>query len=102
MTVRTTETTVTFAHPFRLSGADGLLPAGIYRVVMDEEPILGLSFIAYRRTATMLHTPALSAPQGRSASLSTDQPELDGALAKDRRGSPDVPRDDTGNQSASI
>ncbi|WP_127088281.1 hypothetical protein [Aquabacter cavernae] len=103
MTIRTTETTVTFDHPFRLSGADGLLPAGTYRVVMDEEPILGLSFLAHRRTATMLHTPALSAPQGRSSSLSTDQPELDRALAKDRQQTavhPDAPSPGAANRPA--
>lgn len=84
MTIRTTTTTVTFTHPFALRNAEGPLPAGTYRLVTDEEPIFGLSFIAYRRTAMMLHTPAISMPQGRSASLFTDQSELDAALEKDR------------------
>jgi hypothetical protein len=83
--VRTRETTVTFDHPFQLSDADGALPAGTYRVVIDEEPLLGLSFVAYRRVATMLHTPALAAPQGKSERLSVDAAELDAALLKDRR-----------------
>jgi len=40
MSVRTTETTVTFKHPFALPSFDGPQPAGTYRLVMDEEEIL--------------------------------------------------------------
>lgn len=85
MNVRTHETMVTFEHPFRISGTEGMLPPGTYRVVIDEEQILGLSFIAYRRVATMLHTPAVSAPQGRSESLTIDAAALDAALLRDRQ-----------------
>ncbi len=60
MSVRTTETTVTFKRPFTLPSVDSPQPAGTYRLVMDEEEILGLSFLAFRRTATMLHIPAIS------------------------------------------
>ncbi|MET3353359.1 UNVERIFIED_ORG: hypothetical protein ABID33_001255 [Xanthobacter viscosus] len=85
MNVRTHETMVTFEHPFRISGTEGTLPPGTYRVVVDEEQILGLSFIAYRRVATMLHTPAVTAPQGRSESLAIDAADLEAALLKDRQ-----------------
>lgn len=85
MNIRTRETMVTFDHPFQLSNADGVLPAGTYRVVTEEEQILSLSFIAYRRVATMLHTPAISAPQGRSARLDIDPLELEAALMRDRQ-----------------
>lgn len=94
MNIRTRETMVTFDHPFRLSDADALLPAGTYRVVTDEERLLGLSFVAYRRVATLLHTPAISAPQGGSASLDIDPVELEAAMLKDRQqstGSGDFP-----------
>ena len=37
-----------------------VLPAGTYRLVTEEEEIPGLSFVAFRRTAMMLHLPALS------------------------------------------
>jgi hypothetical protein len=37
MTVRTTSRTVTFVHPFNLSGTDEVQPAGIYTVETDEE-----------------------------------------------------------------
>ncbi len=83
MAIRTKETTVTFAHPFQMSAFDRLMPAGTYRLVTDEEEILGLSFLAYQRTATTLHTPAISAVQGLSESVSINQAELDAALVRD-------------------
>ncbi|GLI23787.1 MULTISPECIES: hypothetical protein [Xanthobacter] len=85
MNVRTRETTVTFDHAFHLSEADGDLPAGTYRLVIDEEQLLGVSFLAYRRMATMLHTPALAAPPGRNECLSVNAAELDAALLKDQQ-----------------
>jgi hypothetical protein len=54
MAIRTTRTTVTFKHPFALRGYDGVLPAGDYRVLTDEELIDGLSYLAYRRVATLI------------------------------------------------
>ena len=58
--MRTTETTITFRRPFMLSALDKTQPAGTYRLVTEEEEIPGLSFVAFRRTAMMLHLPALS------------------------------------------
>ena len=60
MTTRSRETPATFTRPFALSGVDRPLPAGTYCIVVDEEDIPGLSFLAFRRTATMLHLPAVS------------------------------------------
>lgn len=85
MNVRTRETTVTFDHAFHLSEAEGDLPAGTYRLVIDEEQLLGVSFLAYRRMATMLYTPALAAPPGRNECLSVNAAELDAALLKDQQ-----------------
>ncbi len=59
MAARTTESTVTFAHPFSLPSLESAQPAGTYRLVVDEEPIENLSFLAFRRVATMLHIPAI-------------------------------------------
>ena len=55
MSTRTTETTVTFRRPFTLLSVEGAQPAGTYRLVTEEEQIPGLSFVAFRRTATLLH-----------------------------------------------
>lgn len=83
MTVRTTETKVRFTQPFTLSVFDARQPAGTYRLVVDEEEILGLSFLAYRRTATMLHTPAVSVQSGRHQMVEVDPEELAAALDAD-------------------
>ncbi len=84
MATRSKETTLTFFKAFTLSGVDRPLPAGTYRVVVDEEDIPGLSFLAFRRTATMLHLPALSAPGGPAEMFLVNPDELAAALETDR------------------
>ena len=49
MTMRTTDTIVTFHRPFCLKGVDRVLPPGDYRVVTDEELIEGLSLADQKR-----------------------------------------------------
>ncbi len=88
MSARTTETTITFRHPFKLSSFDRQQPAGTYRVVIDEEEILGLSFVAYQRMATMLHTPALAVVQGAHEVFQISSSELETALEADARVEP--------------
>jgi hypothetical protein len=58
MTIRSRRESVTFKHPFRIRGIERLLPAGAYEIVTDEETIEGLSFLAWRRIATMIIVPA--------------------------------------------
>jgi hypothetical protein len=57
MTIRTTEMSVRFQRPFVLKGSERMYPAGAYRVLVDEELIDGLSFLAYRRVSTMMFVP---------------------------------------------
>ena len=38
MSMRTTDTAVTFRRPFSLSSVEGTQPAGTYQVSTDEEP----------------------------------------------------------------
>ncbi len=83
MSDRTTETTVTFKRPFTLPSVDAPQPAGTYRLVTDEEEILGLSFLAFRRTATMLHTPAISISGRPDQVVSVTSTELAAALEAD-------------------
>ena len=85
MTVRTTETTVMFRGPFKLSSFDRRQPAGTYLLVIDEEEIPGLSFLAYQRTATMLHTPAISVLNGPRQVFLINSAELTTALEADAR-----------------
>jgi hypothetical protein len=84
VTTRSRETTATFSRAFVLSDVDRPLPAGTYRIVVDEEDIPGLSFLAFRRTATMLYLPALSAPGGVNEVFLVNPDELAAALEADR------------------
>ena len=89
MTVRTRESMVTFVRPFTLSAFDHPQDPGTYRLVIDEEEILGISFLAYRQTAMMLHTPANSVLGARHQVFVIDSAELARALEADAR--PQVP-----------
>ncbi|KAB2943492.1 MAG: hypothetical protein K8F92_13945 [Hyphomicrobium sp.] len=86
MTERLTNATVTFAHPFSLRGVQGTFPPGVYSVVVTEEQLDGLSFVAYRRVRTTIELPSTN-----SASLSRQLVEvvpadLEAALASDGEG----------------
>ena len=82
MTVRTTSKTVTFMHPFNLTGTDELHPAGTYTVETDEELLQPSPFPAYRRIATLLR---LERTTGRVLTqiVETNPVELAAALARD-------------------
>src|SRR5580704_11653182 len=82
MTVRTTSRTVTFVHPFNLSGTDEVQPAGIYTVETDEELPQESSIPAYRQIATLLR---LERTTGTVLTqiVETNPVELAGALARD-------------------
>jgi hypothetical protein len=60
MVVRTSETTVSFTRSFSLGTIERPQPTGTYRVVMDDDEVPGVSFVASHRIAPFLHTPALS------------------------------------------
>jgi hypothetical protein len=68
MTMRSRREIITFRHPFRIEGVDQLLSAGTYEVITDEEMIEGLSFVSFRRVATMIMVPA-TAPRGSTMEL---------------------------------
>jgi len=80
MTIRTTEMSVRFQRPFALKGSERTYPAGAYRVLVDEELIDGLSFLAYRRLSTMMFVPG----DGCSMEMMTVDPaDLDLARRRD-------------------
>jgi len=79
MRMRTKTTSVSFARPFALSGIDGLLPAGSYRVDTDEESIDSLSRLAWRRVATTIEVRA----NGETKILTISPAELDELLRCD-------------------
>lgn len=83
MTTRTRESLVSFRRPFTLAGWDGTLPAGTYRVSIDEAEIADITFLAYHRLATMLHVPAVDTISATHSVVPVDPDELDRALAAD-------------------
>jgi hypothetical protein len=83
MTVRTTETTVTFRRSFMMDAFDAPQPAGTYRLIIEEEDIPGLSFLAYRCTATTLYVPAIANSASFEEVFFVGSAELAAALEAD-------------------
>jgi hypothetical protein len=83
MTLRTRRETLIFAHPFALGGLDEVQPAGVYTVQTDEEPIEGISFLAYRRVATVIFLPLPHGSAGSFQALTVTPHELEAAQARD-------------------
>ncbi len=83
MNMRSTRTTMTFSNPFTLLGYPGELPAGDYEVLVEEELLQGLSFEAYRRTATYMTVRGKGAHAGRSELRLTTERDLKEALRRD-------------------
>jgi len=96
MTVRTSHKTVTFTRPFSLSGIDEAQLAGTYTVETHEELLLGLSFPAWRRVATLIFLPSRPGGPFVERVLTIDPLELEAAQENDaaganRRGAGDEP-----------
>jgi hypothetical protein len=83
MNIRTTDTTVTFQYPFALEAFDGQQTAGTYRLVVDEEEFIGLSFLAYQCMATMLNKANVAAVGAMYQVLPTHSAELETVLQAD-------------------
>jgi hypothetical protein len=83
MTERITASDVTFAHPFVLGSVVQPYDAGTYRLLVEEEQIEELSFVAYRRTSSRLEIPAISVRTGIRQSIQVDPQELEAALLRD-------------------
>ncbi|WP_192254365.1 hypothetical protein [Mesorhizobium silamurunense] len=85
MTTRTTPTVVRFNSAFLLPGIDTPQPPGEYRVDLDEESLEGASRTAWRRVATFIHLPAISAKGFTQQMVPIEPASLEAALDKDRR-----------------
>jgi hypothetical protein len=84
MNMRSTRSTVTFSNPFTLPGYPSVLPAGDYDVLVEEELLQGLSFEAYRRTATYLTVRGRGSHAGRTELRATSDSDLKKALSRDQ------------------
>ena len=83
MDMRTKAELVEFGHPFVVSARTGLMPAGRYRIVIEEERLSGISFPAWRRTRMTIARHGL--PSGRMPPGSPiTSAELTAALLTDR------------------
>ncbi|WP_254778428.1 hypothetical protein [Aliiroseovarius crassostreae] len=75
---------MTFSNAFMIGDSQRKFPAGIYEIVIEEELLQGLSFEAYRRTATYL----VVREQGRKAAQTKmymiTMEDLDHAIACDQ------------------
>lgn len=87
METRTTHSTVTFRHPFKLMGMDGIAPAGNYRLDVEEEKLDTLTFESWRQTAVILQMTRA----GVTEYLAIDPQELREALARDNAPLPEAP-----------
>jgi len=96
MITRTIKSTVTFKHAFDLPSLEKKQVAGTYALETDEEQIEGLSFLAYRRVATLLHLPAIASGQVLQQVIVVDPDDLQAALERDARAS-EIHRGGAGN-----
>ena len=87
MTMRSTRSTVTLSNPFTLSGYPGDLPPDNYEVLVEEELLQGLSFEAYRRTATYLTVRGRGNHAGRTELRAISENDLIEALSRDQAAS---------------
>jgi len=85
MTTRTTPSVVRFNSAFVLPGFDAPQPPGEYRVDLDEESLEGPSRTAWRRVATFIHLPAISAKGSTQQMVPIEAAALEAALVEDRR-----------------
>src|SRR6201998_2333800 len=92
MTVRTTSKTVTFVHPFNLSGMDEEQPAGTYTVETDEELLQTSSLPAYKRISTLMRLPARPRSMVLTQIVEVNPLELAVVLARDPQPDETIPQ----------
>jgi hypothetical protein len=92
MTMRTTSRTVTFVHPFNLSGMDEEQPAGAYTVETDEELLQTSSLPAYKRVSTLIRLPARPTGTMLTQIVELNPLELTAALTRDAQPDETIPQ----------
>jgi len=84
MLTRSTRSKVTFSNDVTIGDNQRELPAGTYEIIVEEELIQGLSFEAYRRTATYRMVRGRGSNAGQTTMQMTTKEELENAMACDR------------------
>ena len=83
MTDRITRERIAFLHPFELKDVEGILPAGTYTIETIEEPIDGISILAYRRVSTTIIVPSSSCGIASRQIVTIDLLDLEAARKRD-------------------
>jgi hypothetical protein len=83
VTERTTDSLVTFQHPFVLRDIVGTQPPGTYQVETVEFAIDGVSFVAFRRISTTITLPAVGSSDVRRQFVEIDPVDLAAAQQRD-------------------
>ena len=84
MTDRITTSIVHFDTEFSFSGADRTFPAGDYQITDIDEPLPGLTMMAWHRTATYLEAPPVGSTGRITQSFRIQPGELADILERDR------------------
>lgn len=74
---------VTFRHPFSLPGVEGQQRPGTYTIETIEEPIDGLSSVAYRRVSTTIIVPSPQYGYASKQAVAIDPRDLEAAKSRD-------------------
>ena len=97
MQTRTRHFVAHFSAPFRLSGFDGVQPAGAYALDQQEEEAVDASSASYRCKAMFMHLPAVSEGRWTLRLVRVDPAEVEAAILHDLEqgsGRPDAVRDE--------
>ena len=81
MRVRTKS--VTFTRPFRLTGLEGVQPAGTYTIETEEELLPTWLSSAFKRGPTWIVLPAQAVKSGTTQCIAVDPNDLETALRHD-------------------
>ncbi|UWQ79048.1 hypothetical protein K3725_17340 [Leisingera sp. S132] len=82
MDTRSSRLMVTYSHPFSLAGYPDKLPAGAYEIIVEEELLQGLSFVAYRTAAIYLLIHGRGGQAGRTELRMITQSDLETAQSR--------------------
>ena len=94
--------TVTFMHPFILSGMDEVQPAGTYTVETDEELLQTSSLPAYGRISTLMRLPARSTGLVVTQIVEVNPLELAAVLARDAQPTETIPQSTRGDSAVRL
>jgi hypothetical protein len=82
--MRSTQMTVTFPNPFRVSGYPDLLPAGTHELLVQEESVIGPGPRMHRWTAAYLTVEGMPGKPGKKSRRPLNGADLERALGYHR------------------